>query len=54
MGSSTYAEVYGRWLADPTGFWAQAAQDVHWTKTWDEVLDDEQRAVLSLVPRWRR
>ena len=39
MGSSTYAEVYGRWLADPTGFWAQAAQDVHWIKTWDEVLD---------------
>jgi propionyl-CoA synthetase len=35
----SYAEVYGQWLADPEGFWAAAAEDVHWFKRWDQVLD---------------
>ncbi|HYR21176.1 MAG TPA: propionyl-CoA synthetase, partial [Myxococcales bacterium] len=26
-------------LDDPEGFWGEVAQDVHWTKRWDEVLD---------------
>jgi propionyl-CoA synthetase len=36
---STYDTVYGRWLSDPEGFWAEAAEAVHWFKKWDRVLD---------------
>jgi propionyl-CoA synthetase len=41
--AGNYDEVYGRSLADPTGFWAEAAEDVHWYKKWDQVLDDSRR-----------
>ncbi len=37
--SSTYDQVYARSLEDPEGFWAEAAEDIHWTKKWDRVLD---------------
>ena len=39
---STYDSVYNRSLTDPDGFWADAAQDVHWFKKWDKVLDDSR------------
>ena len=32
-------------------FWAEAAEEVHWDKKWDRVLDDSAVAVLSMVPR---
>jgi len=35
----TYDVVYARWLADPEGFWAEAAEAVSWYKKWDRVLD---------------
>jgi len=34
-----YEQEYRRSLDDPEGFWGEVAQDVHWTKRWDEVLD---------------
>ncbi len=34
-----YEEVYARSLRDPEGFWGEAAEDVHWYKRWDRVLD---------------
>ena len=34
-----YDEVYARSLQDPEGFWAEAAENVHWYKRWDRVLD---------------
>jgi propionyl-CoA synthetase len=34
----SYAEVYRRSLADPEGFWAEAAQALDWNKPWDRVL----------------
>ena len=34
-----YQEAYTKSLADPDGFWGEAAQDIHWFKTWDTVLD---------------
>ena len=40
--SSRYDEVYGGWQNDPQGFWAQAAEDVQWSKKWDSVLDDSK------------
>ncbi|UCC51018.1 MAG: AMP-binding protein, partial [Anaerolineaceae bacterium] len=42
MTKQTYEAVYTRWQADPELFWAQAAQDVHWIKSWDKVLDDSR------------
>lgn len=35
----TFAEIRSRSLDDPEGFWAEAAADIDWTKTWDVVLD---------------
>ena len=37
--SSRYDEVYARSIADPEGFWAEAAEDIHWYRRWDTVLD---------------
>lgn len=42
MTAQTYESVYSNWKADPEAFWAEAAQDVHWYKTWDKVLDDSK------------
>ena len=43
--SSTYDEVYGRWQADPEGFWAEAAEDIDWYKRWDRVLDSSRAPI---------
>jgi propionyl-CoA synthetase len=34
-----YDEVYARWRDNPEGFWAEAAEAVHWYKKWERVLD---------------
>ncbi len=34
-----YDEVYAQWRSDPEGFWAAAAESVHWYRRWDTVLD---------------
>jgi len=38
--ASSFDDVHARSLADKEGFWAEAAEGVHWTKKWDKVLDD--------------
>jgi propionyl-CoA synthetase len=37
-----YAETYRRSLADPQGFWAEAAQGIEWETRWERVLDDDR------------
>jgi propionyl-CoA synthetase len=37
-----YAEVYARSLADPAGFWGDAARAVDWDRPCDRVLDDRR------------
>ena len=37
--TSRHDEAHRRSLADPEGFWAEAAADVHWFRRWDAVLD---------------
>ncbi len=37
---SNFREVHARSLSDPSGFWAEAAEAIDWTRTWDKVLDD--------------
>ena len=36
----SFADVYARSIQDPEGFWAEAAENLHWDKKWDKVLDD--------------
>ena len=42
MSDNGYTDVYQRALNDPDGFWAEAAEDIHWDKRWDRVLDDSR------------
>ncbi len=42
MATSPYRDAYRRSLTDPSGFWADAAREIHWDRRWDQVLDDSQ------------
>jgi len=35
-----YEAVYRRSINNPDEFWGEAAEDIHWFKRWDKVLDD--------------
>jgi propionyl-CoA synthetase len=37
-----YAETYRRSLADPEGFWTEAAAAIDWERRWDKVLDSSR------------
>ena len=37
--ATIYDEVYRHAQSDPEGFWAAAAEDIHWERRWDRVLD---------------
>ena len=37
-----YREEHRRSLEDPEGYWAEVAEDLHWFKKWDRVLDDTE------------
>ena len=37
-----YDEAYRRSLADPNGFWGEAAEHIHWFRRWDRVLDNDK------------
>ena len=39
--AENYAQQYARSLADPDGFWAEAAEGIDWARSWDRVLDTE-------------
>jgi propionyl-CoA synthetase len=45
---SEYRSIYDRSLTDPEGFWGDAAQQLHWDKPWDKVLERDARP----TPRW--
>src|SRR2546428_781367 len=38
-----YDSVYARSVDDPEGFWAEAADEIHWYRKWDKVLDDSKK-----------
>ena len=44
----SYAETYAQWQADPTQFWANLADDIHWYKRWDTTLDESEAPIY----RW--
>jgi propionyl-CoA synthetase len=37
--SGAYQAAYDAWRRDPEGFWAQAAESIHWYRRWEKVLD---------------
>ncbi|NNG00475.1 MAG: propionyl-CoA synthetase [Desulfobacteraceae bacterium] len=41
--TNLYEEAYDRSINDPDGFWGEAAEDCHWYKKWDKVLDDTNK-----------
>jgi len=41
--TNPYDAAFDRSINDPEGFWAEAAEDCHWYKKWDKVLDDSNK-----------
>jgi len=41
--SSNYEKIYTRSMKYPEEFWAEVAEDVHWYKKWDRVLNDSRQ-----------
>ncbi len=40
--SNPYDQAYAQSIEDPEGFWGPVAEDCHWYKKWDKVLDDSK------------
>ena len=38
-----YQAAYDRSISDPEGFWGEIAEDIHWVRKWDKVLDDSNK-----------
>ena len=43
MNSEHYASLYRQSIEDPEAFWAGIAEDIHWDRRWDRVLDDSNK-----------
>jgi len=43
MGRSNLQIQFERSLKDPEGFWGEAAEEVHWYRRWERVLDDSKK-----------
>ena len=41
--TNPYQAAFEQSINDPNGFWAKAAEDCHWYKRWDKVLDDSNK-----------
>jgi propionyl-CoA synthetase len=41
--SNLYDKAYEQSINDPDGFWGAVAEDCHWYKKWDKVLDDSNK-----------
>lgn len=46
----SYQALYQRSLTDPEGFWAEAAEELHWHRKWDRVLDDSNKPFYRWFP----
>ena len=41
--TNLYLEAYDKSLRDPEGFWGAHAEECHWYKKWNKVLDDSRK-----------
>jgi propionyl-CoA synthetase len=48
-----YSSLYRRSLQDPSGFWGEAAEAIHWFRKWDRVLDDTRKPFFRWFPGGR-
>ena len=46
--SNLYDDAYQQSISNPDEFWGKAAEDIHWYKKWDKVLDDSDKPMY----RW--
>ncbi len=46
----SYDDIYAHSLSDPEAFWAEAAEDIHWERRWDRVLDDSRAPFYRWFP----
>ena len=46
----SYDKIYQSWYEQPLEFWAKAAEDIHWFKKWDQVLDDSNPPFYHWFP----
>ena len=51
--ATIYDEVYQHARRDPEGFWATAAEDIHWERRWDRVLDSSRPPYYRWFPGGR-
>ena len=50
LDEAQYEAMYRRSIEDPEGFWAEAAEGLHWERRWDQVIDDSEAPIY----RWFR
>src|SRR6056297_3388825 len=48
--ANLYDTAYSKSINDPESFWAEAAEDCHWYKKWDKVLDDSKKPFYRWFP----
>ena len=41
--TNAYDEAFAQSISDPDGFWTGPAEECHWYKKWDKVLDDSNK-----------
>jgi propionyl-CoA synthetase len=41
--STLYDQIYARSINDPIGLWTEAAEEIHWYKKWNKVLDESKK-----------
>ena len=41
--TNLYDSIFRRSIDDPEAFWGEQAENVHWYKKWDKVLDDSRK-----------
>ncbi|MDP2732386.1 MAG: AMP-binding protein, partial [Hoeflea sp.] len=46
--ATRYHDVYQGWKQDPERFWAEAAEEIDWSKRWDQVFDPD----AGVYGRW--
>jgi propionyl-CoA synthetase len=51
--TSDYEGVYARAQGDPEGFWAEAAEAIHWERRWDRGFDDSRPPFYRWFPDGR-
>ena len=45
-----YEEAFQESLEHPEVFWGQAAEDIHWDRKWDRVLDQSRLPFVKWFP----